>query len=381
MNPFRSLLITATSLALTATTAYAEPKVITSIKPVHSLVAAVMDGVGEPELIIEGASSPHTYSLKPSQAASLQEAEIIFWVGPQLEAFLEKPINSIAGNAKSVALIESHGLIKLPFREGGAFEAHNHDDHAHEQHEEHEHDKHAHEKHEEHGHDEHAHEKHEEHEEHAHEKHEEHEHNDHAHEKHEEHEHDEHAHEKHEEHEHDDHGHGEFDAHLWLDPVNAKAFLHEIEEVLVATDPGNAARYEANAKQMSEKLDQLIHDATHMLEPVRTQEFVVFHDAYQYFEKRFGLNATGSITVNPDVRPGAERIREIQKQVKSLKAGCVFSEPQFDPKLVSVILEGTNAKTGALDPLGASIQPGADMYLQLIEKMAASMKACLSPSS
>ena len=363
MKPFRALLLAAPALMMTSALALAEPKVITSVKPVHSLVAAVMDGVGEPELLIEGASSPHTYSLKPSQAASLQDADIVFWVGRELEAFLEKPLETVAKDAKSVELLDSHGLIKLPFREGGAFDAHDHDDH--EEHEGHGHDEHAHEGHEEHGHEEHADEKHEEHG-----------HDEHAHEKHEEHDHDEHAHENHEEHDH-----GEFDAHVWLDPVNAKAFVHEIEETLVAADPANAARYETNAKALMAKLDGLLHEVEHDLEPVKGRGFIVFHDAYQYFEKRFGMAAAGSITVSPEVRPGADRIREIRERVASLKAGCVFSEPQFEPKMVSVILEGTNAKSGVLDPLGAGLEAGPDMYFNLIKDMAKSFQACLTPSS
>ena len=194
------------------TFAMADIKVVTSIKPVHSLVSGVMFGVGNPSLIIEGAGSPHTYSLKPSQAKQLQDAKLVFWMGDELETFLEGPIENIALNATAIKLIDSYDLKKIKFREGGMFDDHGHDDH-----DEHEHEKH----------DEHEHEKHDEHE---HEKHEEHDHEKHAKKEHDDH--DDHG--DHGDHDgHDDHGHGEFDPHVWLDPINAKAIVHEIEEALV----------------------------------------------------------------------------------------------------------------------------------------------------
>ncbi len=367
-----------------AAVALEEGAVVTSIKPVHSLVAAVMEGVGEPGLIVKGAASPHSYSLRPSEARSLQSAKLVFWIGPELEAFLEKPIESLGENAKLVTLSEAHDLVKLEFREGGPFEkhdhgddAHDHDDHGHKdeaEHKEHDHDEHDHSK--EHDHDEHDHdaehadaEKHEHSDEHDHSKKE-----DHA----EEHDHAEHDHEK----EHDHADHGEFDMHLWLDPENAKAMLHEIEEALVALDPANAAAYEANAQSYAKRIDALTSEVAADLAPVRAKSFVVFHDAYQYFEKRFGVTAAGSITVSPEVIPGAQRIAEIQERVKALGDTCVFSEPQFEPKLVQVVTEGTNARSGVLDPLGTELDgDGPELYLDLIRAMASSMQTCLSGNS
>ena len=127
MRLFRSLLLSTTVLSASVATAEADINVVASIKPVHSLVAAVMEGVGTPDLIVEGAGSPHTYALKPSQAGNLQNADLVFWIGDRLETFLEKPIESIATKAKSVTLIESHGLNQLKFREGGAFDSHDHE--------------------------------------------------------------------------------------------------------------------------------------------------------------------------------------------------------------------------------------------------------------
>ena len=317
VNKTATILWALSSLGVSA--ANADVSVVTSIKPVHSLVSSVMQGVGSPTVIIEGAGSPHTYSLKPSQAKQLQGADLVFWMGDELETFLEGPIKNIAKNAKSIKLIESHGLKKIKFREGGMFDEH--DDH------------------------------------------------------------DDHGHDKHAKDDHDDHGHGEFDPHVWLDPINAKAIVHEIEEALVKADPKNAKKYEANADRIAGELDQLVKELRAQLEPVQEKGFIVFHDAYQYFEQRFGVSAIGSITVSPEVMPGAERVSDLRNKIRDLKATCVFSEPQFEPKLVTTLVEGTDARTGVLDPLGASMTKGPDLYFQLVREMARSLKECLSAKS
>ena len=346
MRFIRTAFLSTTILSASLSLAQADVKVVTSIKPVHSLVSAVMAGVGEPSLLVKGAGSPHTYALKPSQAQQLQDAELVFWMSHDLEAFLENSIESIATSAKSVPLMEAHGLTKLAFREGGAFDSHDHDDHdEHDDHDDHD------------DHDEHGHEDHADHDEHGHEEHE-----DHA---------------DHDEHKHDEHGHDGEDPHVWLDPVNAKAMVHEIEEALVEADPSNAAAYEANAEALMSRLDDLVAEIDAELEPVKGRGYVVFHDAYQYFEARFGVSAVGSITVSPAVLPGAERVAELQDKVRDLGATCVFSEPQFEPKLVATVTENTNAGTGVLDPLGTSIDDGPDLYFTLIRNMAASLKGCL----
>ena len=331
------------------TAAKADIEVVTSIKPVHSLVSGVMVGVGNPSVIIEGAGSPHTYSLKPSQAKQLQDAKLVFWMGDELETFLAGPIENIAQSATTIKLTDAHDLKKIKFREGGMFD--DHDEHDHEKHDEHDHEKH----------DEHDHEKHDEHD----------------HEKHAKKEHDDHG-----DHDgHDDHGHGEFDPHVWLDPVNAKAIVHEIEEALVKADPKHASTYEANAHKMMDKLDSLTAELREELEPVHEKGFIVFHDAYQYFEQRFDVAAIGSITVSPEVMPGAERVSELREKILELNATCVFSEPQFEPKLVETLVEGTGARTGVLDPLGATLAKGPDLYFQLLRNMASSLKKCLSGKS
>jgi zinc transport system substrate-binding protein len=345
MTLARTLLLSASLLVATSAAGHAAPKVVASIKPVHSLVASVMQGIGEPQLIIEGAGSPHTYSLRPSQARALQDADLIFWIGHELEAFLEKPVETIGTGAKSVELIDAHSLVKLPFREGGAFEAHDHGDHGgehgHADHDEDKHDDHA-------GHD-----------------------------------HDE-KHETAEAHGHDHgdddghgHAHGAFDAHIWLDPENAKAMVNEIAEALSEADPDNAAAYEANAAKTVERIEAMRADIDARLTPLRGKGFIVFHDGYQYFEKRFDVTASGSITVSPEVMPGAERVAEIKARIGELGATCVFAEPQFEPKLIQVVTEGTAARSGVLDPLGAELADGPDLYFGLIDGLASSMEQCL----
>ena len=325
VNKTATILWALSSLGVSA--ANADVSVVTSIKPVHSLVSGVMQGVGSPTVIIEGAGSPHTYSLKPSQATQLQDADLVFWMGDELEPFLVDAAQNIARNAELVNLFDSHGLKKIRFREGGMFDEHDdHDDHAKDDHDDHGHDKHA-------------------------------------------------------KDDHDDHGHGEFDPHVWLDPINAKAIVHEIEEALVKADPKNAKKYEANAVRMAGKLDQLVTELRAQLQPVQGKGFIVFHDAYQYFEQRFGVAAIGSITVSPEVMPGAERVKDLREKIRDLRATCVFSEPQFEPKLVRTLVDGTGAQTGVLDPLGSSLTKGPDLYFELVREMARSLKECLSAKS
>ena len=163
--------------------------------------------------------------------------------------------------------------------------------------------------------------------------------------------------------------------------MNAKAIVHEIEEALVKADPEHASRYKANAHKMMDQLDSLVAELSDQLEPVHEKGFIVFHDAYQYFEQRFNVAAIGSITVSPEVMPGAERVSELREKISDLSATCVFSEPQFEPKLVETLVDGTGARTGVLDPLGATLVKGPDLYFQLLRNMAASLKKCLSGES
>ena len=319
-----SSLLFAPTMLLAEGAAHAKaPNVVVSIKPIHSLVASIMKGVGEPALIVEGAASPHTYSMKPSNAAALEKANIVFWVGHGLEAFLEKPLESLGSGAKIVELDDAPGLEKLKFREGGAFEAHDDGD-------EHEAGAEGTEAHEEAGH---------------------------------------------------HHDEGEFDLHLWLDPINAKAMAVEIEKTLAAADPANAATYKTNLDALNTRLDALDKKLVETVAPIKDKPFIVFHDAYQYFEHRYHVKVAGSITVSPETLPGAARLKQIHEKIVELGATCVFAEPQFKPKLVNVVLEGTAAKSGALDPEAATLDAGPDLYFQLMDGIGTSLKTCLSNAS
>ena len=324
------------SLLTSFSSANAETKVVASIKPIHSLASYLMDGIGKPDLIVDGYASPHGFALKPSHAKMLQEADIVFWVGEDLENFLEKPLGSIAKKAEKIELLEIKGLTKLKFRERNIFEEH--DDHGHDEHAKKEDD-----------------------------------HDDHDHDK-EGHKEDDHDKEGHDEHGHEGHAHGEYDPHIWLDPMNAKVILNEMAEHLIENDPKNEAKYKANLKKAHKDLDKL----TKKVKSELNKDFksIVFHDAYQYFEERFGINILGAFTVNTDVMPGAEQLAEIREVIEHDKVSCIFSEPQFNPDIIKAVAKDTNVATGVIDPLGATLNPGKDLYFDLISNMSKSFKGC-----
>jgi zinc transport system substrate-binding protein len=282
-----------------------QAEVVASIQPVHSLAAGVMQGVGTPRLLVTGAASPHEYSLRPSAARAISAAQVVFWIGPDLESFLVKPLAN-APKTRSVILMDAPGVTVLPLREGGAWESHQHD------------------------------------------------------------------------HDHDHDHPASRDAHVWLDPVNAAAMVRQIVATLSEVDPAHRADYERNGAALVERLNQLNQQLAAELAPVNSQPYVVFHDAYQYFERRYGLNAVGSVVLDPEQRPGAKRVAEIQARIRHLGVRCVFSEPQFQPALVDTILAGGSAQRGVLDPLGADLPAGPDAYFQLLQGLANALRDCLT---
>ena len=344
------------SLLISFSSANADIKVVASIKPIHSLASYLMDGIGKPGLIVDGYASPHGFALKPSHAKMLQEADIIFWVGEDLENFLEKPLKSVAKKAEKIELLEIKGLNKLKFRERNIFEGH--DDHGHK---EDGHDDHAKKEddHDDHGHDEDGH-KEDEHKEDGH--------DDHGHDD------DGHKEDGHDDHGHEGHAHGEFDPHIWLDPMNAKVILKEMTEHLIENDQKNASKYKDNLNKALKDLDKLNKKIKSDLN--KDFKSIVFHDAYQYFEKRYNVNVLGAFTVNTDVLPGAEQLSEIREIIEHDKVTCIFSEPQFNPDIINAVAKDMNIKTGVLDPLGATLDPGKDLYFDLIGNMSKSFKGC-----
>jgi zinc transport system substrate-binding protein len=325
------LILSILSLASFITPVNADVKVVASIKPLHSLASYLMDGVGKPDLIVEGYGSPHGFSMKPSHAKMLQNADLIFWVGEDLEIFLEKPLSSIAKKAEKIELMEIKGLNVLKFRERNIFDEHDHDDHDDHGKKEDDHD---------------------------------------------DHEHDDHGKkEEHADHDgHEGHAHGEYDPHIWLDPMNAKVILNEMVEHLIENDAKNASKYKSNLKNAFKDIDKLTADVKADLS--KSTASIVFHDAYQYFEERFDINILGAFTVNTDVMPGAEQLAEIREIIEHDKVACVFSEPQFNPDIINAVAKDMKIKTGVLDPLGATLDPGKNLYFNLIKNMSLSFKDC-----
>ncbi len=310
--------------------ALAKPSVVVSVAPVHALVAAVMAGVAEPKLLVSGGASPHTYQLRPSDARALDDADVVFWVGEGLEAFLVKPIEALGQGARSVELSEDADLVLLPNREGGVWESEDAGE-----------AKHGHK----HGHD---------------------------HRAHKDHDHGKAA--------HGGHDHGAEDMHVWLDPANARRIVRHVAGVLSEVDPANGVAYAANADRAVAGIDALDAELRSTLAPVRTAPYIVFHDAYQYLERHYGLNAVGSVTISADQVPGARRLREIRRKIADTGARCVFSEPQFSPSLVATVTEGTAARVAQLDPLGAALEPGAGLYEAMMRGLVGSLRTCLEPA-
>lgn len=304
-----------TFYALTATlgmfamshAAIAAPKVVASIKPIHSMASSIMQGVGDVGLIVDGAASPHSFALKPSKAALLQEAELIIWVGHGLEAFLEKPIESIGTQARILELMDVDAMQTWPYRE--EIKEAGHDDH------DHKHD-----------------------------------------------------------HDHED---GD-DPHIWLDPQNAKVIAQEIATNLIVLDAANEALYRENLARFLADIETLETELSTAMTPLQGKPFASFHDGYQYFERRFGLQSAGAIAINPEIAPSANHIADLQKHMAEENVSCVFSEPQFPSKLVAVVAEGLQVKTSQLDPLGANTPDGPAHYTAMMRSMATQFTDCLN---
>ena len=350
MNFLQKSIIFGISLLFSSFSAHADVstdiKVVTTIKPLHSLISRIMETRGEPQLIIEGTNNPHTFVFKPSHAKMIEEADIVFWIGEDLEAFMEKPLNSLAKDTKKIAFMDSESIEKLKFREENIFDDHDdHDDHD--------------------GHDD-EHEGHDDHDDHD-------GHKDDDHDDHDDHDGHDDEHDDHAGH-HDGHNHGEFDAHIWLDPENAKEMVKIIRDELIKIDPEGQRQYSVNTAGATLELDNLINNVEKELS--KDISYIVFHDAYQYFETRFGVKSAGALTLNPDVLPGAKQIADIQDLISDKGIKCIFSEPQYNPKIIETLGNDMNISTGVMDPLGAFIDPGPTMYVELVNGIANSIKDC-----
>ena len=290
------------------------PQVTTDIPVTHSLVTRVMAGIGTPDLIVNRGASPHDYSLRPSNAASLEAADLVFWINSELTPWLEGALKTLAADAKIIELMDAKGSTVLPYREGTTFEAHHH------------------------------------------------------------------------EHKRDEKGHTttqnsdatvNIDPHGWLDPDNGKTWLDVIATELSKIDPENTDIYFDNVSQGKTDIDAVISEIDATLAPFRGTNFIVYHDAYQYFERRFDVLAAGSISMGDVSDPSPARIAEIHQTVEELDMTCVFSEPQFNPELVATVVDGTKARARVIDPLGTRLTLGADFYLNLLRNIAQTMASCL----
>jgi zinc transport system substrate-binding protein len=302
-------------LALVGSAASATPpKVLVTVRPIHSLVAAVMGDIAQPGLLLTGSQTPHSYTLVPSDAKFLSAADLVIWVGEPLETFLEGPLETLSTGSRVIELA-SEGSIRLrENRDGGVWET-GESGHSHESH-------------------------------------------------------DEGAHDHHED-------HGKMDGHIWLDPRNSRAIVEITANALSMSDPNNAELYQENAAQTLQRLDAMEVGIRAILASVQNQPFLVAHDALQYFDTFFGLNAIGAIAVTPDQPPSARRLSELRQKANALESLCLFTEPGFAPKVMSVIADSGNTRPGVVDPLGINIEPGHALYFDLMEGLARDLAECL----
>ena len=288
------------------------PDVVTDIPPVHGLVSRVMEGVGAPLNLLKQGASPHDYALRPSDAAALQNADIVFWTGEGLAPWLSKTIEQVAPDALSIPLSTIEGVIHLPFRENAVFDEH--DDHD--------------------------------------------------------------EHDNHDNHDEHDHGAGADDPHMWLDPENAKVWMRAIARTLAEKDPENAVQYEANANAGIAEIDAAIVRISKALEPLHDLRFIVFHDAYHYFEARFGVEAVGAVSMSDASAPSPKRIAQLQDAVERSGVTCAFSEPQYNSQLVDTVLGKSVGARAVIDPLGTHIEAGPQFYIALLDHITQAFMPC-----
>ncbi len=353
----RALMIVLTAaLSAAVDAATAAPRTVVTIAPLHSLVAGVMAGAGEPYLLLDATASPHTHTLRPSQARRVYNAELLVQVGGGLESFLTPMLQSLPPTVTVLRMIDADGMRVLPRGDGDGHDD-EHDGHGdeHDGHEmesdgrDHEHDGHD----SEHG----GHEMESDSRDHEHDGHDS--------------EHDGHEFEAH------DHGGDPRDPHVWLDPANARVMVGEVRDVLSAMDAANAAVYRANAAAMVVRLQKMEADLRAQVQPLRGLPYIVFHDAYRYFEARFGVRPVAFVTLDPERRPGARSSRQLRETIRRARPKCMFSEPQFPAATVATLTADSGLRHAVLDPLGAGLAPGGEAYFQLMADIGAAMAECL----
>ena len=323
--------------------AIAKPTIVTSISPVSMIVAAIAGDRADIQQIVTNTASPHDYAMRPSDLRKISNADAVVWVGESLENFLEKPIHNAGKEDDSIEWLALKGLELHSY---GEHDEHDHDEHDHDEHDHDEHD------HDEHDHDEHDHDEHD----------------------HDEHDHDEHD---HDEHGHEGHDHSGVDPHVWLSPDNARVLANAVTMRLVYLDSDNASYYKTNLAAFEKGLTATDAEIRQSLNKVKDVPYIVFHDGYTYFEEHYGLNHAGEVAVSPERKPGAKKVAELRHEIEENKIQCVFSEPQFSPGIVESLLEGTNVKSGVLDPLGSDVKINKDAYLSFLKMLSGQFISCL----
>ena len=301
-----------TAFSVTASlTLPAQANVVASLKPVGFIAAAIADGVTPVDVLLPDGASEHDYSLRPSDAKRLKNADLVVWVGPEMEAFMAKSAAELPAQ-KNLAMVNIDGVKPLLIS-GGEDE----DEHTAEKSEEQDADAHH-------------------------------------------------------------HHHGEFNMHLWLSPEIARKTAVAIHGKLLELMPQDKAKLDANLQQFEVTLADTDKRVNAQLAPVRNQGYFVFHDAYTYFEKHYGLSPTGHFTVNPEIQPGAQRLHQIRTQLVEQKAVCVFAEPQFRPAVIDAVARGTQVRKGTLDPLGTDISLAKDSYVKFLSQLSSQYASCLN---
>lgn len=290
--------------------AHAAPEVVVTIKPLHGLVAGVMEGAGAPALLMDGMTSPHTYQMRPSDARLIARADLVFWVDPGIEEAMPAMLEAAREETRVVQVTQLEGLHLLPVREAGIRLGTRDLDHHHTEYHE-----------------------------------------------------------------------GSIDPHIWLDPANARRVTEAVVTELSSLDPGHANLYAANGAAQIARLEALEAELRARLAPVRTQTFITFHDAFQYFEAAFGLSGIASISISAERGPGGRTLMALREAIRQENVVCVFAEPQFEPRLIETLIEGTAARAGLLDPLGDEIAPGPLAYDALMRTLVEDAVACLGDDS
>jgi zinc transport system substrate-binding protein len=294
-----------------------ESTVVASIAPLHSLVSGVMEGIDSPVLLLPAGTSPHGHTLSPSESEAFYRAKVIIWVDPQVETALPRMIDHLPNHIHLLQVGSLKGVTRLPRREGGLWQHADADDAAADE-----------------------------------------------------------AAAEHAAHDHDESS----DPHVWLDPRNAIAWVEAIATGLASVDTDNAERYLQNATALVARLKALDEELRERLAPVAALPYLVYHDAYQYLEARYGLNPLGAFTLSAERPVNAQRYAILRERVEQGAVTCLFVEPQFPPQQAERLVAESGVRLAALDPLGSGLAPGPDLYFTMMRRLGDTLARCLADS-